>query len=169
MSNSVETNAKEVYDKFVDLELKEMKKAIKAGITKNRTFLRNKARGYFKSDYPNAAKIGKFKDSMIQGVRYYKKIYEDKEGDMMGIVSIGSNFKSGSGSYRIVMFENGTKNRTNKRNQTSPNPSSGVYNRGKIKASHFFKRANTDLEQVQVNNLIAAINKTIEKLNKTKI
>lgn len=159
MNNTVETNAKEVYDKFVDLELKEMKKAIKAGITKNRTFLRNKARSYFKSDYPNAAKIGKYKDSMIQGVRYYKKIYEDKEGDMMGIVSIGSNFKSGSGSFRIVMFENGTKKRATKKG----------YNRGEIKASHFFKRANMDLEAVQESNLIAAINKTIDKINKTKI
>lgn len=159
MNNTVETNAKEVYDKFVDLELKEMKKAIKAGITKNRTFLRNKARSYFKSDYPNAAKIGKYKDSMIQGVRYYKKIYEDKEGDMMGIVSIGSNFKSGSGSFRIVMFENGTKQRTTKKG----------YNRGEIKASHFFKKANMDLQTVQESNLIAAINKTIDKINKTKI
>lgn len=159
MNNTVETNAKEVYDKFVDLELKEMKKAIKAGITKNRTFLRNKARSYFKSDYPNAAKIGKYKDSMIQGVRYYKKIYEDKEGDMMGIVSIGSNFKSGSGSFRIVMFENGTKKRATKKG----------YNRGEIKASHFFKKANMDLQQVQESNLIAAINKTIDKINKTKI
>lgn len=157
--NNIETNAKEVYDKFVDLELKEMKKAIKAGITKNRTFLRNKARSYFKSDYPNAAKIGKYKDSMIQGVRYYKKIYEDKEGDLLGIVTIGSNFKSGSGSFRIVMFENGTKKRATKKG----------YNRGEIKPSNFFKRANMDLEMVQESNLIAAINKTIEKINKTKI
>lgn len=159
MSNTIETNAKEVYDKFVDLELKEMKKAIKAGITKNRTFLRNKARTYFKSDYPNAAKIGKYKDSMIQGVRYYKKIYEDKDGDMCAIVSIGSNFKSGSGSFRIVMFENGTKQRATKKG----------YNRGSITASHFFKKANMDLENVQESNLIAAINKTIDKINKTKI
>lgn len=159
MNNTVETNAKEVYDKFVDLELKEMKKAIKAGITKNRTFLRNKARSYFKSDYPNAAKIGKYKDSMIQGVRYYKKIYEDKEGDLLGIVTIGSNFKSGSGSFRIVMFENGTKKRATKKG----------YNRGEIKPSNFFKRANMDLEMVQESNLIAAINKTIDKINKTKI
>ena len=159
MSNTVETNAKEVYDKFVDLELKEMKKAIKAGITKNRTFLRNKARSYFKSDYPNAAKIGKYKDSMIQGVRYYKKIYEDKEGDLLGIVTIGSNFKSGSGSFRIVMFENGTKKRATKKG----------YNRGEIKPSNFFKRANMDLEMVQESNLIAAINKTIDKINKIKI
>ena len=159
MSNTVETNAKEVYDKFVDLELKEMKKAIKAGITKNRTFLRNKARSYFKSDYPNAAKIGKYKDSMIQGVRYYKKIYEDKEGDLLGIVTIGSNFKSGSGSFRIVMFENGTKKRATKKG----------YNRGEIKPSNFFKRVNMDLEMVQESNLIAAINKTIDKINKIKI
>lgn len=159
MNNTIETNAKEVYDKFVDLELKEMKKAIKAGITKNRQFLRNKARGYFKSDYPNAAKIGKYRDSMIQGVRYYKKIYEDKDGDMLAIVTIGSNFKSGSGSFRIIMFENGTKQRTTKKG----------YKRGEIKPSNFFKRANTDLEMVQESNLIAAINKTIDKINKTKI
>lgn len=160
MSNTIETNAKEVYDKFVDLELKEMKKAIKAGITKNRTFLRNKARTYFKSDYPNAAKIGKYKDSMIQGVRYYKKVYEDKDGDMYGIVSIGSNFKSGSGSFRIIMFENGVnRERTTKKG----------YKRGTLRASHFFKKANMDLENVQESNLIAAINKTIDKINKTKI
>lgn len=156
---SIETNAQEVYDKFVELELKEMKKAIKAGLTKNRTFLRNRSRQYFKSDYPNAAKIGKYQDSMIQGVRYYKKIIEDKDGDMKAIVSIGSNFKSGSGSFRIVMFEDGTVERATRKG----------YKRGKIKASHFFKRANADLEQVQESNMIAAINKTIERLNRTRI
>lgn len=158
MSNTVETNAKEVYDKFVDLELKEMKKAIQAGIRKNRSFLRSRARKYFKGDYPNAAVIKKYSDSMIQGVRYYKKIYEDSNG-LFGILSIGSNFKSGSGSFRIIIFENGTKQRQTKKG----------YNRGLIKASHFLKKANTDLDQVQESNLVAEIDKTINKLNKTKI
>ena len=157
-TTTIDTNAKEVYDAFVDLELKEMKKAIKAGLTKNRTFLRNTARKFFKSDYPNAGVIKKYKDSMLQGVRYYKKIYEAKDGDMCAIVSIGSNFKSGSGSFRIVMFEDGTNDRYTKKG----------YYRGKIRASNFFKKANAALDSVQGDNMVAEINKTIDKINRTK-
>lgn len=156
---TISTNAKEVYDKFVNLELKEMKKALVAAIKKNRSYLRTKARKYLKSDYPKSNVIKKYNDSLIQGIRYYKKIYENKQGDLHGIVSIGSTFKSGSGSFRLPMFENGTVERETKNG----------YKRGSIKASHFFKRANNDLEGVQRENYLREINKTIDKINKTKI
>lgn len=159
LNQTISTNAQEVYDKFVRLEIKEMRKCIAAAIRKNRSYLRSKARGYFKRDYPNAAKIGRFNDSMIQGVRYYKKIYENKEGDMVGIVSIGSTYKRGSGSFRIPMFEGGTVERHTR----------DGYNRGSIKASNFFKRANNDLEGVQRENYLREINKTIDKINRTKV
>lgn len=157
---TITTDAKEVYDKFVQLELKEMKKAIVAAIKKNRTFLRNTARKYFKSDYPKAAVQGtRYNDTLIEGVRYYKKVYESKEGDFQGIVSIGSNYKTGSGSFRINFFEGGTTRRKTAKG----------YNRGSIKASYFFKRANDDLEKVQRENYLKEINKTIDKINSAKI
>ena len=87
-----------------------------------------------------------------------KKIYEAKDGDMCAIVSIGSNFKSGSGSFRIVMFEDGTQDRYTKKG----------YWRGKIRASNFFKKANAALESVQDSNMVEQINKTIDKINRTK-
>ena len=154
-----EVNATDVYKRFTELSIKEMKKAVTAGVRKGLAVVRNKARKTFRSIFPTGAKKNpKYHDKLIDGIRS-TKVKETGKGDIMGYVLITSNRKHGSGSYRLVFLEGGTVKRQTRRG----------YNRGSIKASYFFTRSVNSTNQEYNKAMVEAIDQTIDKINQANL
>lgn len=159
MSADFETNANEVYDKFVKLSIKEMGQAVRTGIRKGLLFIRNDARRSFRALFPSGSKINsKYHDKLIDGIRATKVKDRGKDG-YVGYVLITSNRRPGSGSYRLVFLEGGTTVRYTKKG----------YHRGSITASYFFTSTVQRDGSAYTNELVKTIDKTVDKINKKNL
>ena len=155
--NNITTDAVEVYESFLQLNTKEMKKALKAGLQKGLQAVRNEARRNLKSWYPNTAKnSGKYDNSLIKDIRL-SKIYED-DYVLSGKVLATSKRNKKSGSFRLKFFENGTSLRKTRKG----------LNRGKINGVHFIKNAADNMEGYFNNTMEDAFSKAVHKINETK-
>lgn len=155
--NNMTTDAVEVYEAFLKLNTKEMKKALTAGLKKGLTAVRNEARRNLKSWYPNAAKnSGKYDNSLINDIRL-SKIYED-DYVLSGKVLATSKRNKKSGSFRLKFFENGTTLRKTRKG----------YNRGQIYGVHFIKNAADNMEGYFNQTMEEAFSKAVNKINNTK-
>lgn len=154
-----ETNMNEVYDKFIQLNVKEMGRALKTGIRKGLLYIRNKARSRFRSMFPSGSLANpQYRDKLIDGIRA-TKVQEDKQDGFKGFVLATSNRKTGSGSYRLVFLEGGTVQRYTRKG----------YNRGSIKAAYFFTTTvNTEGKQYS-DIVLNEVNKTVDKINNTNL
>lgn len=154
-----ETNMEEVYEKFIQLNVKEMGKALKSGIRKGLLYIRNKARARFRAKFPSGSKVNpKYQDKLVDGIRA-TKVQEDKKDGYKGFVLATSNRKTGSGSYRLVFLEGGTVKRYTKKG----------YNRGSITAAYFFTNTVFTEGRTYNNVVIEEINKAVDKLNKANL
>lgn len=159
MSADFETNANEVYDKFVKLSVKEMGQAVRTGIRRGLLFIRNDARRSFRTLFPSGSKINsKYHDKLIDGIRA-TKVKDQGRAGYVGYVLITSNRKTGSGSYRLVFLEGGTTVRYTKKR----------YNRGRITASYFFTNTVQRDYGAYENELVKTIDKTVDKINKKNL
>lgn len=154
----IETNADIEYDDFYDLTTKELKKAIKDGIRKGINLIRSAGRRRLRAEMGKAANHHnpKYNDTLQQGVRGTRIV--EKEGEQYGYVTITSNRKTGSGSYRLIFFEGGTVKRFTRKG----------YNRGSIRANFFFSETVNSTE-TQVQDVIdKGISDSIQKINQRK-
>lgn len=159
MQSHIETNAKVEYDDFLALNKKEIKKALVAGIRKGMNLLRTAGRASLRSMMGAAATHhnDKYNDTLQQGVRNTRVVDRGSEGPY-GYVTITSNRKTGSGSYRLIFFEGGTVQRHTKNG----------YNRGSLKALYFFTSA-TQSAMGNVQQVIdQGINDAVNKINSAK-
>lgn len=154
MATHIETNAPVAYDDFLSLTKKEVKKAIVAGIRKGMNLLRTAGRASLRAILGSAATHHnpKYTDTLQQGVRNTKVVDRGSEGPY-GYVTITSNRKSGSGSYRLIFLEGGTVQRFTKKG----------YNRGSLKPLYFFTTAVQSniggVQQVIDQGITDAVNK----------
>jgi hypothetical protein len=154
----IETNADVEYDQFYSLTKKELKKAITAGIRKGMNYIRTAGRASLRSVMGKAASHHnpKYNDTLQQGVRNTKVV--EKDGSPYGYVTITSNRRGGSGSYRLIFFEGGTVQRQTKKG----------YNRGSLKPLYFFGSA-VEQSEHQVQSIIDnGITEAVEKINSSK-
>jgi len=154
----IETNADIEYDDFFTLTTKELKKAIKDGIRKGINLIRSAGRQSLRAKMGRAANHHnpKYNDTLQQGVRGTRIV--EKEGEQYGYVTITSNRKTGSGSYRLIFFEGGTVQRFTRKG----------YNRGSIRANFFFSEVVNSTE-TQVQDVIdKGISDSIQKINQRK-
>lgn len=150
-----ECNASEVFKKFTQLNEKEMKKALKAGVRRGILIIRNDARKIFRSMFPNGVlRNPKYTDTLLEGIRA-TKVKEDSKHNIVGYAMATSNRKTGSGSYRLVFLEGGTVERYTKKG----------YYRGRLGAAHFFTGAVIASEGKYEREVVRAIEKTIDKIN----
>ena len=160
------TNANEVFAKFQRLTIKEMEKALKSGLRAGLRSLQKQAKSNLRKDVKNVNKRNpKFNDTLSQGVRV-TKIKTDKDGNIVGYVSITSSKKHNSGSYRLVFFEGGTKPRYAK--SYNGNRLKKRAYRGKITATHFFSNAQKQIKNQFDKIMLANVNKAIDKINSKK-
>lgn len=158
VKTKIETNADIEYDDFLSLNKRELKKAIKAGIRKGMSLLRTAGRASLRAAMGKAAthQNPKYNDTLQQGVRNTRVI--EKGGEQYGYVTITSNRKTGSGSYRLIFFEGGTVERRTKRG----------YNRGSIAAKFFFAEANDSTAGQMQDVIDKGITDAVNKINSSK-
>lgn len=159
MANThIETNADIEYDDFFTLTKRELKSAIKTGIRKGMNLIRTAGRGSLRSLMGSAASHHgeKYSDTLVQGVRNTRVV--ERGGEQYGYVTITSNRKSGSGSFRLIFFEGGTVERHTKKG----------YNRGRIEALYFFSHAVSSTEGQVQNTIDRGITDAVNKINSRK-
>lgn len=163
----IETNAKEVYDKFLEFSTKEMKKSLSKAVKECGGQLRKETRTQLRKELKNTNKINpKYTDTLQQGVRV-GKVKEDKDGNIYCYVMITSTRRQGSGSFRLHILENGSSgerfaHKFNGRPLRKPRRT------GRLKAYQFFQSANVTFESTYNDRMNAAFNKAVEKINNKK-
>lgn len=161
--NNVETNIEDVYNKFLELNAREMNKTIKKALVAGAKELKTQTitnlddsilvKGSSMNDLHEGIGIGK-----VQG-----DYGEDLE---IKVNIMGKKVGHGSDS-RLIWLEKGTKERfaTTKNSETLLKPRST----GHIEGKYFFREANSDVMSKIDQIYTSAIDKTIDKINKTKI
>lgn len=170
MSNTVNTNADVVYEKFLKLNTKEMTRALKNGLRRSLNKIRKEAVNNLKSDFNNTTKKNpKFNDTLASGVRV-SRVWENKKTNntIHGVVRIDSNQKTGSGSYRLKFLEKGNFKKPRIRKKWRGKLLRKEVNTGDIQGKFFFKRAVDNNETSFYSNMKEEINKVIDKINNAK-
>jgi HK97 gp10 family phage protein len=155
---TITTNADEVYNKFLELTTKEMKKALKQGVGKAANQLKNATKKSLKQALPESNRKGKYNDKLVDAVRR-SKFEENKNHEILTKVCIMGVKNTGSGTFRLRFFEKGTGLRKTRKG----------YNRGSINALYFFRNANATFQQEYDKILTDEINKVIDKINRQKL
>lgn len=155
---TITTNADEVYNKFLELTTKEMKKALKQGVGKAANQLKNATKKSLKQALPESNRKGKYNDKLVDAVRR-SKVEENKQHEITTKVHIMGVKNTGSGTFRLRFFEKGTGLRKTRKG----------YSRGSIKALYFFRDANATFQQEYDRILNDEINKVIDKINRQKL
>lgn len=155
---TIETNADEVYKSFLDLNRKEMRKALRSAIGSAATKLRGNTRKLFRLALPAAKRHNpKYNDTLLDAVKR-SKVEESKNGEISAKVHIMGTYRTGSGTYRARFFEKGTAQRYTRKG----------YNRGSIQPIGFFANANAAFQAEYDRILNEAIDKAVNKINNSK-
>lgn len=156
----IKTNAVKVWRNFEQLETKEMKKALVAGLKGAANTLRKGVRNELKSSVKNANKKNpKFNDTLVHGVRTTK--VKDGNGFFYVYTTIASSRKTGSGSYRLHFLENGTQPRYAYTRKTSHAKAF----RGQIRPLNFFHKAEAAFKPNYDRILQSEIDKAVTRIN----
>lgn len=154
---TITTNADKVYDDFLELSTKEMRKALKTGITKAANQLRTATKKSLKSALPKSNVKGRYNDRLVDAVKR-SKVSESKSHEISTKVHIMGTRDTGSGTFRLRFFELGTVPRKTRRG----------YNRGSLKALRFFANANASFSEDYGKILNDEIAKAVENINRKK-
>lgn len=168
-NKGITTNAAEVYDKFLELNFKEMGKALKGGLRKALRVIQRKTKSNLSGAFRNTNKRNiKYDDTLQKNVRV-TKIYVNQDGTVVGKVRIDSNKKKGSGSFRLPILERGNF-KTKPRYAKTYNGKDLKKKRktGNITGKYFFKHAVDSSKSEFQNNLINEVNNAIDKINNSK-
>ena len=157
--NNMTTDADEVYNAFLNLNTKEMKKALTTGLKKGLTAVRNESRRYLKSWYPNAANNNskKWDNSLTNDIRL-SKIFENEHLFSGLVLATSKRNNSKSGAFRLKFFESGTAVRKTRKG----------YNRGSINGVSFMKNAADSMESYFNQTMEEAFSEAVRKINNTK-
>ena len=156
-STTIETNADKVYAEFKELSTKEMRKALRNAISRAASQLQRETKKELRKSMPTATRKGRYPDSLADAVKR-SKIEETKRGEISAKVHIMGSRRTGSGTFRLRFFEKGT----------TPRRTSKGYNRGSIKALHFFASAQSAFYAEYDRILTDEIQKAINKINAKK-
>ena len=162
----METDADEVFIKFKDLSIKEMKKALTQAIRESAMGLRKEVRANLRKSVKGANKKSeKYEDTLLQGVRMTKT--KERNGEINAYVTITSNQKKKSQSYKLKFVEIGTKKRYT--TYWKGNKLKKERYTGEITASHFYERAVENYQSKADKIMMDAIKKAVDKINNKKI
>lgn len=161
--DNFETNIEEVYEKFLELNAKEMNKAIKSALVAGAKELQKKTISNL--DESILVKGNSMKD-LHEGVRMGKVKGEYGEDLEVKVNIMGKNTGRGSDG-RLRWLEVGT---TNRQNLTKGGTQlSKPRNTGQMTGKYFFKSANDMVLSIIEAIYAQAMDQAIEKINKTKI
>lgn len=166
---NITTDIDVVYDQFINFTTKEMRSTLSNAIKASGNELKKMAKSNLRKSVKNSNKINpKYNDSLQQGVRT-GRVKETKEGEIYCYVLITSTNKTGSGSYRLHILENGSF-RVGKRFAKTYNgkPLKKPRYTGILKPTNFYKDAEGRFLPNYTNILNSNIDKAVSKINNTK-
>lgn len=157
-SVTIETNADQVYNSFLNLTTKEMRKALRQGVQNAANKLRGETKRVFRSALPAARRHNsKYNDTLLDAVKR-SKVEENQRGEISAKVHIMGTRNTGSGTFRARFYEKGTRQRRTRKG----------YNRGSIAPLGFFATANASFGADYNNILNNEIAKAIERINNAR-
>lgn len=169
MTDTIETNAPSVYERFMKLSTREMRNALKTGTRTAMASIRKSARANLRAKVNNASKVNpRFNDTLLSGVRS-GKVKESKDGEITGTVLITSTNKSGSGSFRLKIIEKGTFRSGKRFTKTwRGRPLKKPRFTGSLSATNFFSKTRDEKESYYYGEMQRGIEKAIDRVNKSK-
>ena len=169
MTDTIETNAPSVYERFMELSTKEMRSALKSGTRQAMASIRKSARANLRAKVSNASKVNpRFNDTLLSGVRS-GRVKEAKDGEITGSVLITSTNKPGSGSFRLKIIEKGTfKTGARYAKTWKGRPLKKPRFTGSLSATNFFAKTRDEKESYYYGEMQRGIEKAIDRINKAK-
>lgn len=168
MTFDITTDAVEVNKAFYEFTTKEMRKTLLNALRQCSRELAKETKQQLRKSLHNTNKTNpKYNDTLEQGVRS-TKAWENKGGDLVALVRIDSNRKTGSGSFRLHILERGTFKTPNRYAYTKTHNHKRAY-RGSLRAYNFFSSASNNYLNTYQNKLNSSINKAVDNINKKKI
>lgn len=160
------TNAKEVYNRFLELSQKNMKKSLSSGLRKALRAVKNAAVQNLNAVVKNAnRKNPKYSDTLQSGVRL-TRIWENQDGSIVGKVTIMSNNKSGSGSFRLPILESGSYKVGERFAKTyNGKPLKKPRSTGVLQGKKFFAKTQDGMVVYFGDTMTKAIDDAVKKIN----
>ena len=163
----IETNATKVYNDFLELSQKQMKKSLSSGLRKALTAVKKDAVTNLNEVVRNANKKNpKYTDTLQSGVRV-TRIWENESGSIVGKVLVSSNGKSGSGSFRLAILESGSYKVGERFAKTyNGKPLKKKRSTGVLHGKFYFKKTQDGMESYFQTTMNRAIEDAVNKINK---
>ena len=163
----INTDATKVYKNFVKLSIGEMNKSLKSGLRKALTAIRKQAVINLNSLVKNARKRNpKYNDTLQKRVRS-TKLWENRNGDIVGKVLVSSTRDTGSGSFRLQILESGSYivgerfAKTYKGVPLKKKKSTGV-----LRGRFYFKKTQDEMDSYYQSTMNDAIGDAVNKINR---
>lgn len=162
----IETDATKVYNQFLELTSKEMKKSLSSGLRKALTAVKKEGVINLNSFIRNANKKNpKYSDTLQSGVRV-TRIWENQDGSIVGKVLNTSNRKSGSGSFRLPILESGSYKVGERFAKTYKGvPLKKKRSTGVLQGKFYFKKTMNEMESYYQSTMNRAIEEAVNKIN----
>ena len=159
----LEVNILDTFNKFAELTAQEMTRATKKAVNRAAAELKSTTLSELQSTGISNAPNPKYTDTLYKGIRMRKagKVMYDE--DVYSVVHVLGSRDSGSGTFRLRFFENGTQDRYQQSIHGTPLKKPRYV--GKIKPEKFFARANSSIEGQLSTIYMEEIDKAIEKIN----
>lgn len=163
MNSGLECNIEETFEKYTNLVSNEMTKCVKRALIMGAKEVQNQTKSnitaslYKRNNHP-----GKYNDK-IEDAAMIGKIDGDFREDLSIKVHIMGNREPGSGTYRARFLEKGTKDRYHTKGLKKPRYI------GKIEPIWFFKKAQMQVFPKLPQIYLTEIDKTINKINNSKV
>ena len=154
-----ECDIEKVFEQFCELTSREMTKTVKSALKVGGKELVKQTKSNLTRELKHRSINSKYKDKMEDAVRL-GKLEEEKGEELSQKVHIMGDRSKGSGTFRARFFEKGTKERRNRRTQSSY---------GRITPRWYFKNAQNQVFPKLQTIYMAEITKTVNKINNTKI
>ena len=165
----ITTDIDTVYQKFESLSEQNMKSCLKKGLRKALVAVKQDAVKNLNAVIKNARKRNpKYNDTLQSGIRI-TKVGVTKKGRVMGRITIFSNGKPGSGSFRLAFLEQGSfrkGERYQKLNKTTLTVFKKPRYIGVLPGRYFFKKTMDTMSGYFQTTMNDAINEAVEKTNK---
>ena len=164
---NTQTDALKEFEAFEALSAKEMKKALTTGLRKASAKVRTAVRNELKGSVKNSNKRNpKFDDTLQEGVRTTK--VKENNGVIYNHITIASNNKKGSGSFRLHILENGNFLNERKNKYWKGKKLKKERSTGNLRAYKFYQKGMATSADDYQRTLNDAINNAVIKINDRK-
>lgn len=166
MNSGMYSNVEDIFDKFCDLTVKEMTSTVRKALRSGGQELVKVTKQNLSREIKNRSVNSKYSDKIEDAVRL-GRLEKEKNQEMTQYVHILGTREKTSGTFRARFFEGGTVDRYNKKRRGKSLQTRRYV--GRITPRWFFKNAQSQVFPKLNTIYMNEIEKTIIKINSTKI